>query len=101
MARRTLTLIAVLMLGCQSAQQVQTPTEPPRVTLVVKGMTCPFCATNLESQIAGVEGVRYSTIDLGTGNVAVWFDSPATKQDLRDAVVQSGFTIESVSEEMR
>ncbi len=52
----------------------------PVATMWIKGMACPFCATNLEGQLEKVKGIERITIDLGTGKVVMVLDPtmPAT-----------------------
>ena len=70
----------------------------PVATMWVKGMACPFCATNLEGQLEKVKGVERITIDLGTGKVVMVLDptTPATKEAIAKAVDNSGFTLDRI-----
>ncbi len=70
----------------------------PAATMWVKGMACPFCATNLEGQLEKVKGVAKITIDLGTGKIVMVLDPtmPATKEALARAVDNSGFTLDRI-----
>ncbi len=66
------------------------------VTMIVNGMTCPFCASNLEEYLARIDGVERTTADLGTGRVLVQVASfgPETEAVFRKAVSESGFTVD-------
>ncbi len=70
----------------------------PVATMWIKGMACPFCATNLEGQLEKIKGVKKITIDLGTGKVVMVLDPtmPATKEDMARAVDNSGFTLDRI-----
>lgn len=70
----------------------------PVATMWVKGMACPFCATNLEGQLEKIKGVKKITIDLGTGKVVMVLDPtmPATKEAMARAVDNSGFTLDRI-----
>lgn len=70
----------------------------PVATMWVKGMACPFCATNLEGQLEKIKGVKKITIDLGTGKVVMVLDPtmPATKEAMAKAVDNSGFTLDRI-----
>lgn len=75
------------------------PIERERITLVVYGMSCPLCATNVDKQLLAVAGVTSVNVDLSTGNIDVLIADeaprPSTRQ-LADAVVRSGFTLKDI-----
>ncbi len=66
-----------------------------RIELVVHGMSCPLCATSLDSEIARLSGYDSMTSDLGDGKVVVNFkgDKRPTKGEVADAVQTAGFTL--------
>ena len=70
------------------------PIDSDRVTLVVYGMSCPLCATNVDKQLLRLPGVEDVDVDLDSGRIEIQFDeaSPTTRRQIRDAVVDSGFT---------
>ncbi len=70
----------------------------PVATMWVLGMSCPFCATNLEGQLEKVKGVTKISIDLGTGKVVMFLDPtmPVTKEAITKAVDNSGFTLDRI-----
>lgn len=78
------------------------PTEGPikadQVTLLVHGMSCPLCASNIDKQLLEVSGVSGVLVDMGTGEVKVSFAPKArvTRQQLENAVHKSGFTLAEV-----
>lgn len=41
--------------------------EISSVSVIVKGMACPFCAYGIEKRLGKVEGVESVTVDLGKG----------------------------------
>ena len=65
------------------------------VTMIVNGMTCPFCASNLEEHLAKIDGIERTSANLGTGRVLVQVASfgSGTEATLRKAVNESGFTV--------
>lgn len=69
-----------------------------QATLVVHGMSCPLCATNVDKQLLEVPGVSHASVDMGTGQVRVTFAPKArvTRKQLEDAVYKSGFTLTEV-----
>ena len=73
----------------------QTRVTGNRVELVVYGMSCPLCATSLDSEIARLTGYESMTSDLGDGKVVVNFkgDKRPTRGEVADAVQTAGFTL--------
>lgn len=74
------------------------PDDGPAVTLWVKGMSCPLCASNVEKQLLRVSGVTRVRIDLGSGAVRVALRPGAnpSEAELRAAVRASGFTLDRI-----
>ncbi len=70
--------------------------EGPTAVLWVKGLGCPGCIVNIERQLQAVEGVEHIEVDLGSGRVdiALSAENPASRQQLRDAIDKSGFTLD-------
>ncbi len=73
------------------------PIEADEATLVVRGLSCPKCANNVNLQLDKVEGVGETHIDMGTGEVRVVFEPLApthpSKARLARAITDAGFTI--------
>ena len=104
----------VLTAGCQSGavadrdaagERVATTHSAPRdgitgssATLVVYGMSCPLCASNVEQQLQAVPGVTGVTIDMSTGETKLTLDGSnrTTRKMLADAIKRSGFTLKEV-----
>jgi copper chaperone CopZ len=74
------------------------PLEASSATLIVHGMSCPLCATNVDKQLMEIAGVSFATVDMGTGEVRVSFAPKArvTREQLEAAVYKSGFTLAEV-----
>lgn len=97
---------ALFLSGCQASQARDTASDPKdaepiataSATMYVKGMSCPQCSNNIDKQLMRVSGVKAVTIDLGTGKVVTQFaESPRpSKQQLAQAVENSGFTLERI-----
>jgi len=71
------------------------PINADRVTLVVYGMSCPLCATNVDKQLLAVDGVKHVDVNLNSGQIDVSLASapkPTTRQ-LAGAIMKSGFTL--------
>ena len=97
-------LLCVTLASCSSQQALEAsksptisdqPVAPPTATLVVHGLSCPQCATNVDKQLLAVRGVQQVNVNLGTGQVVVLVskDQPPTGTQLADAVKKSGYTL--------
>lgn len=73
------------------------PIEADGATLVVRGLSCPKCANNVNLQLDKVAGVGETHIDMGAGEVRVTFDRLAaahpSKARLAQAITDAGFTV--------
>ncbi len=69
-----------------------------RATLWVKGLACPFCTYNVEKQLLRVAGVERVDVELATGKVIVNLSktSPPGEEQLRNAIKNSGFTVDRI-----
>lgn len=103
-------ILATLPLAsCQSTAPVAAdqelvvidPAQGLTVTMVVKGMTCPFCASGLENYLADIDGVEQVEAQLGSGRVILRMTSigDTTEAELRQAVNESGFTVDGFESE--
>lgn len=72
--------------------------EGPTAVLWVKGMACPGCIVNIDRQLKAVKGVEHIEVDLASGRVDIVLSSenPASRQQLRDAIDNSGFTLDRI-----
>lgn len=73
------------------------PIEAESATLIVRGLSCPKCAYNVNLQLEKVDGVGETHIDMGAGEVKVTFDKLAAQRPSRSrlakAVTDAGFTV--------
>jgi len=72
------------------------PITAESATLVVKGLSCPLCATNVDKQLLAVRGVSDVRVDLGSGEVTLAFspiEQRPSRAELRRAIVDSGYTL--------
>lgn len=71
------------------------PIATPTATLVVEGLSCPLCASNVDEQLLRVPGVRSADVDLGTGRVKVTLADSGrpSARALAAAVEESGYTL--------
>jgi copper chaperone CopZ len=106
-----LAMTLMLIAGCGSrpvATSAVPATQPTRTasindqpikasiaTLVVHGMGCPQCSTNVDKQLMAVPGVQKVQINLGTGEVDVRLaaDHQPTGNQLAAAIKKSGYTL--------
>jgi copper chaperone CopZ len=69
-------------------------------TIDAKGMGCPLCASNIDRRMQKLDGINWTKIDLGKGQVMVGLDpsKPApTAEQLQQAVNDAGFTAGDVT----
>lgn len=104
----TFVIAASALTACQSgsASSAASPSAGSDVsfemertaTIWVKGMTCPFCASNLETYIARIDGIELVDADLATGRVLVQVTriESDTEAALRKAVDDSGFSVSTI-----
>ena len=105
----TLALVLSVTLGCASKPSAEStntgelatssaPLSSGSVTLIVHGMSCPLCASNVDKQLLEVPGVTNALVDMGTGEVRVRFapNARVTRKQLEVAVHRSGFTLAEV-----
>ncbi len=73
------------------------PIEADEATLIVRGLSCPKCANNVNLQLDKVDGVGETHIDMGKGEVRVVFEPLApihpSKAQLARAITDAGFTV--------
>lgn len=74
------------------------PVSGTQATLVIKGMSCPLCANNIDTQLRRLNGVTDVQIDMSTGFVTVDLlagppSSRPTRSALAKAVANTGFTL--------
>lgn len=99
-------LSAGLLNGCASAPRsaplamadAAAPITASSATLVVHGMSCPLCVSNVDKQLLTIPGVQSANVNLKTGEVKVALADGArvTKAQLAKAVDSSGFTLVEV-----
>lgn len=75
-----------------------TPVEGVSAVLLVDGLGCPMCATNVDRQFRNMAGVLSSSVDLEAGEVTVMLTGQprVTRGQLASAVYDAGFTVRGV-----
>lgn len=93
-------LLAGLFSGCQAGGPAADrfsaePLPPPSATMHVTGLSCPLCATNIETPLKRVPGVAGVRVELDQGLVRVQLAGKAlpSQQRLAAAVEDAGFTV--------
>ncbi len=99
-------LFALAAAGCSSTPnstdtsiQDDEPIAAQSATLIVQGMSCPLCATNVDKQLLAIRGVHSAVVDLGTGEVNVEFSNLVahpTREQLEQAIIDSGYTLAEI-----
>jgi len=101
-----LAIVALLLSGCAMTEGVKTKgsslevdlSSSREVIVIAYGLSCPLCANNLDSQLADVDGVEGSSIDLSSGEVTVLLaeNHSVSPYDLAAAVADAGFTLKEI-----
>ena len=75
------------------------PIEAEAVTLAVKGLSCPQCATNIDRTLGRIEGVRFLAVDLAAGKVDMTLGGKSRPSPARlaKAVSEAGFSIDAIT----
>ncbi len=107
-------LLCAIQFGCQSTSPSNSGAAarpaPPEArgggestlgmvaTMYVKGMSCPLCANNIDQQLMRVPGVEHVSVNLGSGEVRAMLDPkrPPTRDQLANAIENSGFTLDRI-----
>src|SRR5947207_2332226 len=71
------------------------PLTTPTATLLVHGLSCPQCSSNVDKQLMAVQGVQQVQVNLGTGQVAVRLNEshPPTSNQLAAAIKKTAYTL--------
>ena len=78
-----------------SASGTATGTDgrPGRDAYTVTGMTCSHCIMSVTEEVSGIEGVTAVDVNLATGRVDVGTDRLVTRDQVREAVEEAGYTL--------
>lgn len=77
----------------------KSPVSGENATLLVKGLSCPLCATNIDLQLKRLPGVDTVNVDFDAGKVFVGFkgDRRPSQRQLADAIADAGFTLTGIN----
>ncbi|MFB9705283.1 heavy-metal-associated domain-containing protein [Rhodococcus aetherivorans] len=71
-------------------------TDVTREHYLVEGMTCSHCVASVTEEVSGIDGVESVSVDLKAGaasRIMVVSDRPVPVEQVRDAVVEAGYTL--------
>jgi len=88
--------VALAQVSSAPVAAAQVPAKASNTaTLVVHGMGCPQCASNVDRQLLKVPGVENVKVDMGTGRVVVDYSTtnPPSREQLTKAIEETGFTL--------
>ena len=76
---------------------------PGRYDLVVRGMSCPKCISNVDLQLKRIDGVLDPKVDMKNGLVAITVREGAapTRAAVASAIGDAGFTLVEIREASR
>jgi copper chaperone CopZ len=71
---------------------------PGRYALVVLGMSCPKCISNVDLQLARIEGLRDAKVDMRHGLVTFAVPGPTqpSRAAVSQAILDAGFTLREI-----
>ncbi len=64
-------------------------------TYTVTGMTCGHCVSSVTEEVEQIPGVTAVDVDLETGNVTVTSESPLDAAQVKGAVEEAGYQLQS------
>ncbi|MFM2164179.1 MAG: hypothetical protein RL325_616 [Planctomycetota bacterium] len=99
--------LILALLSCKSTSPTPGAVRGPesladgRYTLVVHGMSCPKCISNVEMQLVRVGGIVHPQIDMKNGFVHIAVEGGATprRDAIASAIEDSGFTLVEIRPE--
>lgn len=110
-----LLLLGAALLGCEDQQAIapekpdapapsaaadpdDQPIDAQKAVMTVYGMGCPLCSTNLSKTLMDHPGIADVRPDLDTGDVILTFvfGKQPSRNELAQAVEDSGFTLKEV-----
>lgn len=70
-----------------------------RKTIMIEGMHCASCASNIERSLKKVKGISEATVSLMTRKGFAECDSSVKDEDIKDAVKRAGYKAVAVQGE--
>src|SRR3989338_11395969 len=71
-----------------------------KATLIIEGMHCSGCASNIERSLSKVKGVKSASVNLLANKGFAEMEDSVTDADLQKAVKRAGYAAKSISFEV-
>ncbi|MDX8412953.1 MAG: heavy metal-associated domain-containing protein [Mariprofundales bacterium] len=94
-----LILLAGVLLVVPIAAATAQERNAPSATIVVDGLSCPFCAYGLEKHLKKIRGMKTVEINMKQGEATVHWQQGVQVDDaaLKAAVKKAGFTTREIT----
>ncbi|MDP3881295.1 MAG: heavy metal-associated domain-containing protein [Nanoarchaeota archaeon] len=67
--------------------------------VMVEGMHCASCASNIERSVSKVSGVKNASVNVLTRKGIIEAEDSVKAEDIKNAVAKTGYKVASLSEE--
>jgi copper ion binding protein len=65
-----------------------------KTVIAIEGMSCQHCVKRVEKALTGLEGVKDSTVEVGSAKVT--FDETKVQQkEIEEAIIKAGYKIKN------
>ena len=99
MSRALVTAFLTALAACGSSEAATQSAVPPpsspastEITLLIEGMACDACASRVEKELRGIDGVQRATVDFASSRARVVFDpARVTPERIDETVDTLGF----------
>jgi len=65
------------------------------IVITIEGMSCQHCVMRVKRALSGLDGIKDSTVDIGTAKVA-FDESKIGKKAIEEAIIKAGYKINPV-----
>ena len=65
------------------------------VTYNIPKVSCGHCKMNIEREVGKLSGVASVTVDVGAKKAIIKYDSPATKAEIEELLIEMGYPPEN------
>ena len=93
--------LSLLLTSCATTSSLTFSPTPVsgEALLLVHGLSCPLCASNLYDELNTVPGVvkTWGNLDTGLVHVEMGPEQTVTEADLNQAVADAGFTLKTIT----
>ncbi len=70
-----------------------------KIKLIIMGMHCASCASNIERSLKKVKGVREASVSLMTKKGLVEAEDSVSDEELKKAVARTGYKVASIEKD--